>query len=245
MIETWPAQQPDMLLLEGFHAVKHAMRFGAELGPIITTSREALLVLAASHAPDLAERLRVQAREVDSDTFQALVGRSHPTGTAALARRPAYTSPVRHAPTVLLDHPRNLGNVGAVIRVAAGMDAAGVLTVGELDPWHPTVLRGSAGLHFALPVLRLASLDEVAGPVIGLDAGGEDIRTATVPDDAVLAFGSERHGLSADLRARADCLLALPMRPGVSSYNLATSVGMTLYQWKVRPAPVRSRRGSR
>lgn len=53
----------------------------------------------------------------------------------------------------------------------------------------------------------------------------------TLPDDALLAFGSERHGLSAELRARADTLLALPMRPQVSSYNLATSVAMALFHW--------------
>lgn len=52
-----------------------------------------------------------------------------------------------------------------------------------------------------------------------------------LPDEALLAFGSERSGLSPELRARADRLVALPMRPQVSSYNLATSVGMALFHW--------------
>ena len=47
----------------------------------------------------------------------------------------------------------------------------------------------------------------------------------------MLAFGSERHGLSDGIRARADHLVALPMEPQVSSYNLATSVAMALYHW--------------
>lgn len=70
-----------------------------------------------------------------------------------------------------------------------------------------------------------------AGPLFALDPEGADIRGLTLPDDALLAFGSERHGLTAELRARADHLVALPMRPQVSSYNLATSVGMTLFHW--------------
>ncbi len=64
-----------------------------------------------------------------------------------------------------------------------------------------------------------------------LDPEGTDIRETAFPDDAVLAFGTERHGVSAELRARADRLVAVPMRPGVSSFNLATSVAMGLFHW--------------
>ena len=54
-----------------------------------------------------------------------------------------------------------------------------------------------------------------------------------VPADAVLAFGTERDGLSDELKQRADAVLALPMEPGVSSLNLATSVAATLYALKL------------
>ncbi|MFE1790135.1 TrmH family RNA methyltransferase, partial [Streptomyces sp. NPDC059525] len=134
-------------------------------------------------------------------------------------------------PVVLLDNPRNLGNVGAVVRLAAGFGATGVVTRGDLDPWHPNVVRAGAGLHYATTVDRL-ELDELPpGPVYALDPEGEDIRGLVLPDDALLAFGSERHGISPELRARADHLVSLPMRPQVSSYNLATSVAMTLFHW--------------
>jgi tRNA G18 (ribose-2'-O)-methylase SpoU len=81
------------------------------------------------------------------------------------------------------------------------------------------------------------TVDELPpGPVFALDPEGDDIRALKLPDDAVLAFGSERSGLSAELRARTDHLVALPMRPQVSSYNLATSVAMTLYHWSTSTA---------
>jgi tRNA G18 (ribose-2'-O)-methylase SpoU len=134
---------------------------------------------------------------------------------------------------VVLDNPRNLGNAGAVIRLAAGFGVAGVVTTGTLDPWHPAVVRGGAGLHFATAVERLAVGELPDGPLYALDPEGEDIRGTKLPDGALLAFGSERSGLSPELRARADHLLALPMRPQVSSYNLATSVAMTLYHWSL------------
>jgi len=220
------------VVLEGFHAVKHALRFGAEVDPIVVLDRERAAALARSHAPDLLAVFRERAREVDAAGFAAVVGRGHPTGVGALAARPAEVGPVtRTAPLVLLDNPRNPGNFGAVVRVAAGLGAGGVVSTGDVDPWHPAVLRGSAGLHYALPVGRLAALDDLAGEVVAFDADGSDLRDAALPDDAVLAFGSERHGLSDAVRRRADRVVSLPMRPKVSSYNLTTSVAMALYHW--------------
>ncbi|WP_245887457.1 TrmH family RNA methyltransferase [Umezawaea tangerina] len=225
-----------MIVLEGFHVVKHALRFGAELDSFITTSRASMMGLAASHAPDLLEQFEA-AREVSGEEFVRLVGKKHPTGVAGFTRKPdvdvSGLLAGRTSPLVLLDNPRNLGNLGAVIRVAAGLGAGGVVSVGDVDPWHPNVLRGSAGLHFALPVGRVDGVGGVRGPVFALDADGEDIGGVRIPGDAVLAFGSERHGLSGAVRERADRLVSLPMRPLVSSYNLTTSVAMALYHWEL------------
>ena len=220
------------MLLEGFHTVKHALRFGAEVRPLLTTNLADAVALAQSHAPDLVAAFE-QASEVDRATFVTEVGRTHPTGVAGFADRPELPFD-RNAPIVLLDNPRNLGNFGAAIRVAAGLDAGGVISTGDVDPWHPNVLRGSAGLHFALPVARAESLD-LAGELIAFDADG-DLLKGPIPDDAVLAFGSERHGLSAEVRRKAGRIVRLPMRDKVSSYNLTTSVAMGLYHWAIHRA---------
>ncbi|MFF4752432.1 TrmH family RNA methyltransferase [Streptomyces sp. NPDC002514] len=237
-VTLWREHAGGAVLLDGFHALKHALRFGAEVPVAVTTDRRAALALAEELAADVREALDALLAEVPEGTYASLVPRPHPTAVAALAVRPSREAGVRtlartprRAPVVVLDNPRNLGNTGAVIRLAAGFGATGVVTTGTLDPWHPTVVRGGAGLHFATVVERLAVEELPPGPLFALDPEGEDIRGTKLPDDAVLAFGSERSGLSAELRARADRLLALPMRPQVSSYNLATSVAMTLYHW--------------
>jgi RNA methyltransferase, TrmH family len=71
-------------------------------------------------------------------------------------------------------------------------------------------------------------------PLIALDPDGDPL--GPVDPRAVLAFGTERDGLSDELLARADRRLALPMRPGVSSLNLATAVAAVLYSVR-RVAP--------
>lgn len=240
-LRRWRELADSTVLLDGFHALKHALRFGARVPLALTGDRAATLALADELAPDLTAALGALLRETSPEVLRRLVPRPHPTGVAALAvpgggraDAAAADRADRAAPLVVLDDPRHLGNVGAVVRVAAGCGAGGVLTTGTVDPWHPTVLRASAGLHFAVPVVHRAAGELPRGPLFALDPGGEDLRGIRLPDDALLAFGSERQGLSAGLRARADHLVALPMRPQVSSYNLATSVAMTLYHWQAQ-----------
>lgn len=241
-VRRWRATAPGTVLLDGFHAVKHALRFGADVRELLTLDRDAALGYAAELAPDLTEPFAERAVRVAPETLRELVPRPHPTGVAALAvrrdaaanRRELYGRS-RVAPIVVLEEPRHLGNVGAVVRLAAGIGATGVVTTGSTDPWHPNAVRGGAGLHYATAVERLTLDDLPQGPLYVLDPDGTDLRDTTLPDDALLAFGTERHGVSAELRSRADHLLALPMRPQVSSYNLATSVAMTLYHWTAGP----------
>lgn len=208
--------------LEGFHCVKHALRFGPDLiTDVRVRDRAAAATLAERLAPDIAAELLARARveEVAHHTGVEATGVVPPPDLSVLT--------TRTAPLVLLDRPRSPGNAGAVVRVAAAAGASGVAVAGTLDPWHPTVLRGSAGLHYALPVLRLHD-EDLTGPLVVLDADGDP--SADLPADAVLVVGTERDGVGADLRARADLVLALPMRAGVSSLNLATATAAALYR---------------
>jgi RNA methyltransferase, TrmH family len=211
---------PGAVRLEGLHAVKHALRFGAELIEVTTDDPARLAKLARELAPDVADALVAAAARGP--------GPFPPTGVIAWAkRRPfALPSPDRR-PIVLLDRPRHLGNVGAAIRVAAAADAAAVVVTGPADPWHPQAVRGAAGLQYALPVGRVEEVP--GGPLVALDPAGDPLDPERVPPGAVLAFGSERRGLTPEVLERAHHRAALPMREGVSSLNLATAVAATLY----------------
>jgi RNA methyltransferase, TrmH family len=238
-------RDPALAVLEGFHPLKHALRFGADVLEVVTADAAQLERLAAQLAPELSGRLRALAREVRPEVFRELAPLAPATGVIALAERPAIApraalADARPAPVVLLEDPRDLGNMGACVRVAAAADAAGVLTTGSHDPWHPDALRGAAGLHYALPVARLRGLEELLSvgerPLLALDPDGEELRPGELPARAVLAFGTERHGLSRELLAAADARVAIPMREGVSSLNLATSVAAVLFAWRLRAA---------
>jgi len=231
-------RDPGLAVLEGLHALKHALRFGAAVECVAVADPERVRRLAAALCPDVADRVLAGAQVVTAEEFAGLAPQPPSTGVIALARRPRFDLDAllgggRSAPVVLLEEPTDLGNVGACVRVAAAAEAAGLITTGVHDPWDPAALRGGAGLHFALPVGRVGAEELArvgrARPLVAVDPEGEPLREVELPPRAVLAFGGERRGLSEELLRRAERRVRLPMRAGVSSLNLATAVAATLY----------------
>jgi RNA methyltransferase, TrmH family len=228
----------DLVVLQGFHALKHALRFGACVELVACSGREELAELARGLAPDLAGEIEGLAVILPAEAFRRLGPYVPHTGVVSIARRVAsdplaLLASQHDSPLVLLEDPRHFGNLGAVVRVAAAVQAAGVLTTGRQDPWDPVALRGSAGLHFALPVTRVERLPDNDRSLLAFDPAGQELRPEFVPRRALLAFGTERAGLSGELLDRADACLRLPMREGVSSLNLATSVAAVLYSLRL------------
>ncbi len=240
-------RDPNLVLIEGFHALKHAVRFGAEILRAAITDPEEVRKLAETLAPDILERLPADTPVVSPQRMRAAGLKDPITGVLAVALRPivdvraALADPLP-APVVLLERPRGLGNIGWCVRTAAAADITGLLTTGIHDPWSPTAVRIGVGLQFAVPVARIA--DTAGGgvaqellnsdrPLIAVDTRGETVHPRELPPRAILAFGTERHGLSEELLASAQASVSLPMRPGVSSLNLATSVAALLYAWRL------------
>jgi RNA methyltransferase, TrmH family len=232
-------RDPELTVVEGFHALKHALRFGAELVEAVAVDPEALEAMAAEFAPDLAGQIGGRVETVDKATLADLVPLVPHTGVVAIARRPrvdlaAALADPASTPAVLLEQPKNMGNIGACIRVSAGAGAAALITTGENDPWHADAVRGAAGLQFALPVAKVDSLPASDRPLLAIDPEGEELAPERLPARAVLAFGTERHGLSSEVIERAEARISIPMREGVSSLNLATSVAIVLFVMRMR-----------
>jgi RNA methyltransferase, TrmH family len=242
-------RDPTLAVLEGLHPLKHALRFGADVIEAYTDDPSELARLCARLAPDVARTIAEITRPIGRTAFDELAPLAPSTRVMALARRPridldAVLANAAPAPVVLLENPRDLGNMGACVRVCAAADAAAVITTGSHDPWHPDALRAAAGLHFALPVTRIDSAACVPSggrPTIALDPAGEPLDPAGLDPRSLLAFGTERHGLSRELLGMADARVRIPMRPGVSSLNLATSVAAALFGWRLAMRAVSSR----
>ena len=78
---------PGLVVLEGFHAVKHALRFGAELTVIAAADLDRTAAMAAELAPDVVDVLKRRAQTVSGAELRRAAPHIR-TGVIAVARRP-------------------------------------------------------------------------------------------------------------------------------------------------------------
>ena len=166
-----------------------------------------------------------------------------PVGLVAVCSLPETTlsdviaaSPRLVAVAVEISEP---GNAGTLIRIADAMGADAVVLAGNsVDPYNGKCLRASAGSIFTIPVV---SEPDATGAVAALAQGGLQVLATTVDgevslDDADLSvptawmFGSEAHGLPADLADMATHRIRIPMPGNAESLNVASAAAICLYQ---------------
>jgi TrmH family RNA methyltransferase len=223
-------------LLEGPKSILDALPTGAVLrvfaGPGLADETRTALLEAAGKAS-------VPVAEGDAADFDRLKTSVTPQGALAFVRdvaRPLADILARPGLLLWLDGVQDPGNVGAVVRTAAALGAAGVVAgEGTADPLGLKALRASAGHALRVPFCRARS-EEVASalraarrPCWLLDAAGEDLLALRErPGDLVLALGAEGRGPGEVARAASSRRVGIPLAQGVESLNAAVAAGIAL-----------------
>jgi len=129
------------------------------------------------------------------------------------------------------------GNVGTVLRAALafGVDSV-VLGPGTADPYGPKAVRASMGAIFAVPVARAASVEELPGVRVALDARrGEPLR-GPVAGEVSLVVGAERAGLPQDVLDACDRAAHIP----IANESLNAAMAATLAVYELTRVPLES-----
>lgn len=144
---------------------------------------------------------------------------------------------------VILDGVRIVGNIGAIVRSAFALGAAGVVLC---DSTLETVMdrrlvRASRGYVFSLPVV-LAEIGQVLGwahgrfRLVGFAADGElgmaEIRRLDEP--LGLVFGSELRGASRTVSSVVDLTARITMEREAESLNVSVAAGIALFARSLR-----------
>ncbi|NWS73053.1 MRM3 methyltransferase, partial [Crotophaga sulcirostris] len=195
------------VLLEGQRLIKDALEAGAVLQTLFFSTLGQLKELPEAQLKQ-ANLVKVKFGDVkiwsDVVTPQGLIGIfSKPNHAKMSYPAPQLTSSL---PLLLIcDNIRDPGNLGTILRSAAGAGCEKVLlTKGCVDPWEPKVLRAGMGAHFRLPII--ANLDWESVPS-NLPAGiqvcvadnkepGAQAETASVPRGCSGAGSPEAPGKS-------------------------------------------------
>lgn len=141
-----------------------------------------------------------------------------------------------------LDGVEDGHNLGAVIRVAAGLALGGVVVAGP----HPPPLGGAAAKVAAgtLPMVEVAHVGSLgdfalrAGDagfwVVGADVSGRPVTACELPDRLLVCLGGEAGGLRAKTRRAVDELVSIPLAPTVESLNLSVAAALLAWEWRRR-----------
>jgi len=132
------------------------------------------------------------------------------------------------------------GNVGALARTALASGAAGLVSVGITDPWHPKAVRTSMGSVFKLPLPVFDTVDRVVDEFAPLGvhtlgavtSGGTVLHRVTFDRRPVAFFlGSEAFGLSEELTKQLESRVSVPMVRGVDSFSVNAAAAVLLYEF--------------
>ncbi|NWX13358.1 MRM3 methyltransferase, partial [Aegotheles bennettii] len=144
------------VLLEGHRLIKDALEAGAVL--------QTLFFSTMGHLKELpqAELKRASLVKVKFEDIKSWSDLVTPQGLIGIFSKPDHAKmsyPAAHLtsslPLLLIcDNIRDPGNLGTILRSAAGAGCEKVLlTKGCVDPWEPKVLRAGMGAHFRLPII--------------------------------------------------------------------------------------------
>lgn len=220
-------------LIEGTRLVGACIAAG---GPI-----EELLVSQSGFArreiTNLVDRAGAELVVLSDAVFKAVVDTDTPQGIAAEIGIPD-TSPAlaESKGGVLMDRIQDAGNVGAILRSAAAFGVQDILlSSGCADPWSPKVLRAAMGGHFSLRIGAsrnpIADLERFSGTVAcAVPRGGVPIATAELKGPVLWILGSEAEGVRAELAARADLRVTIPMPGPIESMNVAAAAAICFYE---------------
>ncbi len=144
-----------------------------------------------------------------------------------------------------LDQVEDPQNIGGLVRTAAFLGAAGVLTLrAHAAPLSAAASKASAGALEFFPVIQVGNLAEALQRlrrefwfVVGtaLDEDSVDYRGLEPPARLVLVVGSEGAGLRPLTRKRCDALVRIPGRPPAESLNVTVSAGVFLSRYLAAP----------
>lgn len=236
-------QRQGRFLVEGLQLLHMALDAGAK--PIEVFFNEDLF--AGEEAPRLLARFRdagAELVEVSPGIMRALCERELPQGLLATfgftdVRLDALAS-LPPSLLLILDRLQDPGNMGALIRTADAVGAAGVVLLTPcVDPFDPKTVRGSMGSLFNVPLVQT---DDVAGlsdwlAGRGLRVVGAGVRTGELwgtglwRSSVALVLGNEARGLSPDVEHIVEHYVRLPMVGGAESLNVAVAGGVLMYAW--------------
>jgi TrmH family RNA methyltransferase len=220
-------------VVEGVRAVQDALQTGVVPRLLLVRQGE------PESWRDLALSARVHSRVVERRLFDRLSDVQTPQGILAVFPIPNLApDPDEPAPLALvLDRLRDPGNLGTLLRAAAGAGVNAVyLSPETVDPWNPKVVRAGMGAHFRIPLIPLEAgmFDELRQRlphrVVARAGASRPYDAADWTGPTALVIGGETEGISTQLEEWSTEEVGIPLAHDVESLNAAVAGAVILFE---------------
>ena len=184
----------------------------------------------------------------EKEVLEQIVGYGLHQGIMAIGRIPDPPDIIQftrdcHRPRlfVAVDGIANSENMGVIVRNCAALGAQ-ILLAGQTscDPYLRRSVRNSMGTVFGLPIVKVDRLSgllrrlhaEFSIDIIAADpkSKSDDVSEVDLTRDVCLVFGSEGEGISEEVIDECSGRTRIPMHREVDSINVASSVGVLLFE---------------
>lgn len=232
-------QREERVVLEGIRLIEEALLAGAEVEDIFVTPD--LTLQEDGRFKELMEERNINLHRVEAGLMEKISDTKTPQGILAIARKPGrYVSELETAGDarfLILDRVQDPGNLGTIIRTAAGAGYSGViLCKGTVDPFNVKALRASMGGVFRIPLYFgregeiIENLQRMNIKFYAADTrGASDYFQISYETPLALIIGNEAHGVSERFLKTADAVVKIPLPGGIESLNVAVATGILLY----------------
>jgi len=233
-----------IFVAEGEKVVRQLLVSSLEVISVLLTPEwlEEYRSILADHAGDF--RVFVAPKQI----VESIVGYNLHQGIMAVAKIPGFlklsqavAGSRRPSLMVAVDGLTNAENLGVLVRncAAFGVDA---LLVGETSssPYLRRAVRNSMGTVFTLPVVHVDNLVGAIGELRSVykmhvvaahpHTEKDALHDASLNGDCCIVFGSEGDGIREAVRGACNQSVAIPMRQGVDSLNVASASAVFLYE---------------
>lgn len=139
---------------------------------------------------------------------------------------------------IMLDDVNDPGNLGTIIRTAAGLGYDGIImSPNTVDLYNEKVIRSTQGVMFKIPIIK-ANLQEVIKMLkkekvfcIGTAlTNAKDVKHITKKDKFAICLGNEAKGISKEVLDSMDENVKIAMNNDVESLNVSIAAGIIMYE---------------
>lgn len=138
---------------------------------------------------------------------------------------------------ILLDGIQDPGNLGMIIRTAEAFQIGAVILTGScVDVYNPKTVRATMGAIFrqkiyGIDISGLKKLKSMGAVIIGAASGKNQMSIHELRRrDAIIAIGSEGHGLSGEVLSICDEIFTIPVAPECDSLNAAAAASIIMWE---------------